>query len=235
MLRMFWEINFLTEKMDSLGKDVLSLIFQELPAKDALALGATCKLIHGESRKPSLWRKLVLRDFGVKVKNDVEPIDMYKFLREHGECEPVGCAAGVVMSDRFDQFKCYVSFDCEVRRDTSMWYAARYGKLDMVEYLLQRDVIKTELARYLLIAITNNQAEVVSRLLSDERFDPYENTAPSLILAMKSRHAAVICAFLSHPRVDAERVVEMILQHARFYNVEDRVMSLLKKWNPELY
>lgn len=57
-------------QLEGLGKDVLFLIFMQLPARAVLNLGATCKLLHGESKKPLLWRKLILRDYGVETKDD---------------------------------------------------------------------------------------------------------------------------------------------------------------------
>ena len=209
---------------NTLGRDPIGLIMQELPIESAVALGSTCKKM--KTVLGAMWHFFLKRDFGYELK---EPLKIYKeeyHCRHHKKTD--GFLRQAVHFGWIIVVRCVLRANPRLDDDgdTALSYAIGNDDVEIARLLLQNkkvypgrvgprmfvwaakrnyvDVVATLLKtvtpdiRVMEVAAKNGHPEVVKLLLEDGRVDP----STSIGIAARHNHLEVVKLLLEDARVD---------------------------------
>ena len=156
-------------EFSTLDKGAISLLMQHLPAKDAVALGSTCKKTRAVLE--SMWHFFLLRDFGYKAK---DPFQVYK---EEYACKDIPRTirdlCDVVDYGDLTAVQCLLRADINpsAQDNYAIGVAAQNGHLDVVELLLADKRVNPSADNNYAIrwAAHWGHLDVVQLLLKDKR------------------------------------------------------------------
>jgi hypothetical protein len=191
-----------------LGKDVLGYLLEFVPARDALAIGATCSQMHALSSKNLLWKYYLKRDFEI---DDVDTDNYYGLYKLRFRVGDSGHACQEIFYDACSMGDEETALLALELGPASSYYwsivglvqAAKNGHLDLVRQLRSTD----KLYQYIdtddafRAAAEGGHLETLQLLMDDEDIVPDNGYSRTLWDAADNGQINVVRYLLNDDRV----------------------------------
>ena len=175
---------------------------QQLPAKDAVALGSTRKKTRAVLKQ--MWHFFLLRDFGYKAD------DAFQVYKKEYACKDLPTTIQALCDKALDgdinAVRCLLRAGVNPGgyENSAIKMAAREGRLEVVRLLLSDKRVdpSTRTNFAIKMAAENGHLEVVKLLLQDPRVDPSDGGDYAIRRAATNGHLELVELLLKDKRVD---------------------------------